>query len=85
MDNSALVDFQPTEYVDISEEIEGKLELLAFHESQLVWLQDHDGNDVMENTRLFARVRGIQCGVKYAEGFRMCMVDHRFTTKRMLP
>lgn len=85
MDNSGLLNDVPTEFVDITDEIETKLNMLAMHESQLVWLQDHDGNDVIENTRLFARVRGIQSGVKYAEGFRQCNIDHRIVTKRMLP
>ena len=85
MENSGLLNCDPTEYVDITDHIETKLKMLSMHESQITWLGDHDGNDVIENTRMFARVRGIQCGVKYAEGFRQCNVDHRNTTKRLLP
>ena len=59
--------------------------MLANHESQLVWLRDHDDVDVLENTRAMARIRGLQCGVQYAEGFRQCMTDHRIVAKRMLP
>ncbi len=85
MDNSALFGCEPTEYVDITDELELKLEMLACHESQVVWLKDHDDNDILDVTRTLARFRGIQCGVKYAEGFTQCRVDHRVTTKRLLP
>lgn len=85
MDNAALLNCEPTEYVDITEELETKLEMLRCHESQLTWLQDHDDNDIIESTRIYARLRGIQSGVKYAEGFRQCRIDHRITTKRLLP
>ena len=85
MDNSGLLDSEPTEYVDITNELETKLQMLACHESQLVWLQDHDDNDIMEVARTFARFRGIQCGSKYAEGFRQCNTDHRVTFRRLLP
>lgn len=85
MDNSSLLGCEPTEYVDVTDQMETKLQMLAYHESQLVWLRDHDDIDILENTRAMSRVRGLQCGVKYAEGFRQCMTDHRVTTKRMLP
>ena len=85
MDNAALLNCEPTEYVDITEELETKLEMLRCHESQLTWLQDHDDNDIIESTRIYARLRGIQSGVKYAEGFRQCRIDHRIATKRLLP
>ncbi len=84
-DNSGLLGCQPTEYVDITDELELKLKMLACHESQVVWLKDHDDNDVLEITRTFARFRGIQSGVKYAEGFTQCLTDHRIVTKRLLP
>lgn len=85
MDNASLLSCEPTEYVDITEELETKLEMLKCHESQITWLQDHDDNDIIEATRTYARFRGIQSGVKYAEGFRQCLIDHRITTKRLLP
>ena len=85
MENSGALGPQPTEYVDITEEIDAKLQMLACHESQVKWLMDHDGNDVLETTRQFTRFRGIQCGVKYAEAFRQCLTDHRIVAKRLLP
>lgn len=85
MDNSSLLNCEPTEYVDITDELETKLKMLACHESQIVWLKDHDDNDIIEATRTFARFRGLQSGVKYAEGFRQLRIDHRIVTKRLLP
>lgn len=85
MDNTSLLNSNPTEFVDISDEIELKLQMLACHESQIAWLLDHDDNDIIDNTRVYARLRGIQCRVKYAEGFTVCTTDQRPVTKRMLP
>lgn len=85
MDNSALLNCEPTEYVDITDELETKIKMLDCHESQIAWLADHDDNDIVELTRTSARMRGIQSGVKYAEGFRQCRIDHRIVTKRLLP
>ena len=85
MDNSNYINCEPYEYVDISDVIDTKLEMLACHESQVVWLKDHDGVDVLETTKTFARMRGIQCGTMYAEGYRRLMASQRATTKRLLP
>lgn len=85
MDNASLLNCEPTEYVDITDELETKIEMLLCHESQMEWLAAHDSNDIVDNTRVFARFRGIQSGVKYAEGFRQLRIDHRVTTKRLLP
>ena len=85
VDNSNYVDSEPDFYVDISDEIETKLQMLACHKSQIVWLKDHDDADVLEDTRIASAFRGLQCGVKYAEGFRRCNTGLRNTTKRLLP
>lgn len=85
MDTLAGVNFNPTEYVDISEVIELKLEALACHESQIVWMKDHDGIDFIDFVRTCSKFRGLQCGVEYAEGFTMCQTWPRLTTKRLLP
>jgi len=85
MDNSDYINCEPYEFVDITEEMDKKLEMLACHESQLVWLRDHDGIDVLETTRVYAQMRGAQCGVKYAEGYRRLIAGLRGTTKRLLP
>lgn len=75
----------PTEYVDISEDIETKIAMLAEHESQVQWLSDHDGMNVLETTRLMSRFRGYQCNVDYAEGFIYCMQYHKMPVRRYLP
>ena len=85
MDNGGEIDSEPDEYVDITDQLETKLDMLACHKSQVVWLRDHDGIDVLDNTRAAARFRGSQCGVQYAEAFRICRADQRMTTKRYLP
>lgn len=84
-DNSNGINVIHTEYVDITEEIDLKMEMLACHESQLVWLRDHDGIDVIADERAKAAFRGIQCNVKYAEGFTQLLSAQRLVTYRMLP
>ncbi len=85
MDTLAGVNFNPTEFVDISEEIELKLKMLNCHESQLVWMKDHDGIDFADMVKTCSKYRGYQCGADFAEGFRQCQVYLKGTTKRLLP
>lgn len=85
MDTLAGVDFVPTEFVDITDEIDLKIEMLECHKSQLVWMKEHDGIDFADMVRTCSKYRGYQCGVKYAEGFRKCNVYLKNTTKRLLP
>lgn len=85
MDTLAGVDFQPTEYVDISAEIGLKLKMLNCHESQLVWMKEHGGIDFADMVKTCSKYRGYQCGAAYAEGFRQCRAYLKGTTKRLLP
>lgn len=85
MDTLMGLGFQPTEYVDVSDVIETKAAMLEAHDSQLTWLRDHDGTDIVEQMRTAARFRGLQCGVRYAEGFVPCLTWLRGTTRRLLP
>lgn len=85
MDTLAGVGFNPTDYVDISDEIDLKIKMLECHESQLVWMREHDGIDFADMVRTCSRYRGYQCGAEYAEGFRQCQVYLKGTTKRLLP
>ena len=85
MDNLAGMKFEPTMYVDITDEIELKLQMLECHESQIKWLYDHDGCDILDDVRTMSRLRGIQCSRKYAEGFRVCRTGSRNTAERLLP
>ena len=85
MDSLAGVNFQPTEYVDITEEIDLKIRMLRCHRSQLEWMREHDGIDFADMVRTCSRYRGYQCGAAYAEGFRMCRAYLKGTTARLLP
>lgn len=85
MDTLAGIGFIPTEYVDISEEIECKLEAIACHESQVKWLLEHDNIDFLDFARTCNKYRGLQASCKYAEGFRQYAGWPRFRTRRMLP
>ncbi|MHC1693647.1 MAG: PIG-L deacetylase family protein [Sphaerochaetaceae bacterium] len=85
MDTLAGIDFNPTEYVDISSVIDLKLEALACHASQIVWMKDHDGIDFIDFVRTCSKFRGLQCSVAYAEGFTQCKTWPRMLAKRLLP
>ena len=85
MDTLAGVNFNPTEYVDISDVIDLKMQMLKCHESQLVWMLEHDGIDFADMVKTCSRYRGYQCGADYAEGFRPCQVYLKGTTQRLLP
>lgn len=64
----------PTTYVDVSEQINRKIEMLVCHESQREWLRAHHGMDeYVETLKRYGAERGRQIGVSYAEAF----VQHR--------
>ncbi len=85
METAAGVNFNPTEYVDITPYYEKKVEMLLCHESQAVWLKEHDNVDYTNECRLLSEFRGMQCKVQYAEAFRPCIVSHRLVPYRILP
>lgn len=85
MDTLAGVDFLPTEYVDVTDTMETKIKMLECHESQVSWLRDHDHIDIIDFVRTTAKFRGLQCGVKFAEGFRKLEAWGRLSTNRLLP
>lgn len=85
MDTLAGVGFIPTEYVDITEEMEQKLEAVACHESQVKWMMEHDHIDFLDFVRTCNKYRGLQSSCQYAEGFRQFAGWPRFRTKRLLP
>ena len=85
MDSFALKGFEPPEYVDITPYIYNKIKAILCHESQDKWMREHDGLALDEFVEKCSAVRGYQCGVKYAEGFKPDMNYGRMSTKRLLP
>ena len=85
MDTLAGVGFNPTVYVDVTDFIDLKLQMLECHESQIVWMREHDGIDFADMVKTCSRYRGYQCGAGYAEGFRQAQYYLKGTAKRLLP
>ena len=82
--------FIPTEYVDITDTMEIKMAMCREHNSQVSWMQDNY-KDTLSDKNFFdqyytvAKYRGLQCGVEYAEGFRMANDAFRVAPFRVLP
>lgn len=85
MDNLAGMRFEPTTYVDITDTIELKLQMLECHESQLKWMRDHDHIDFADFVRTCSKFRGYQSNCAYAEGFTEELVYPKVITERLLP
>ena len=85
MDNYLGVDFIPEEFVNITEVIEIKKEMVMQHRSQFAHLKERTGEDILEDMLDLARLRGKQSGVKFAEGFRLFRVWPHIRTYRLLP
>lgn len=85
MDNLGGHNFLPTEYVDISDTFELKMQMLECHESQLKWMREHDNIDFADFVRTTAKYRGLQCGVPYAEGFCQAYSYAKVRPERLLP
>jgi len=65
-----------------------KMQMLAKHESQVGdWLKNQYGENALtlETVEVISRFRGIQCGVKYAEGFIRAQAYPRNITGTLLP
>ena len=82
--------FVPTEYVDITDTMDIKMAMCREHKSQVSWMSDNyketmADKDFFEDYKTIARYRGIQCGVEYAEGFRMANDAFRVVPRRILP
>jgi LmbE family N-acetylglucosaminyl deacetylase len=70
MDTLALVGATPQRWVDISNTLDTKLDMLREHRSQNDWLRCTDGTDYVDYATRQARLRGLQCGTSAAEAFR---------------
>jgi LmbE family N-acetylglucosaminyl deacetylase len=85
MDTIAGINFTPDEYVDITETIDVKIEMMMKMESQLGWLKEMHDCDSAEFIRTVARFRGFQANVGYAEAFKQQKMYPQGLTKRILP
>lgn len=85
MDTLAGKGFQPGEYVNSTDTMDLKRQMLACHESQITWLKEHDNIDILDFMDAVARFRGLQCGVRFAEAFRVEDVWPRTVPRRVLP
>jgi len=85
MDTVGGLGFLPEEYVDISEQFEKKKEMLSCHDSQITFVEKHHRGDLLELAEVTGRIRGLQSGARYAEGFRRHDVWERNVTRRLLP
>jgi N-acetylglucosamine malate deacetylase 1 len=85
MDTILSVGFDPQEYVDITDTLATKLAMMSQHASQLTWLKEHDNLDILDLIETTAKLRGYQCGARYAEGFIPYRAGFRQVPRRELP
>lgn len=73
---------ESAEYVNITSVMETKRRMLLSHDSQISWLKEHDGVDLIAQVEAQDRMNGIKCGVQFAEKF----VPRGFrSAERLLP
>jgi LmbE family N-acetylglucosaminyl deacetylase len=84
VDNRAGIRFEPTHLVDITETHDIKRRMLECHRSQCMGT-DGPYDSLLESMETLSRLRGIQCGVRYAEGFRVCASFGRRRVEPLLP
>lgn len=70
MDNVAGIDFVPDTYVDVTETLDLKKEMLRCHESQVQWMAKARHTNMEYLIEWLGAWRGLQCGAGYAEAFR---------------
>jgi len=71
MDTVAGIDFAPEFYCDIAETVELKKDMLRCHTSQIQWMARYRHTDIEYIIEWVGAWRGLQCGARYAEGFRV--------------
>jgi LmbE family N-acetylglucosaminyl deacetylase len=77
MDALAMTDFEPTIYIDVSEFVAVKDQMLACHESQLRRATDRDFVSLADLMHHHLSARGLQADVPAAEAFRPCLAFKR--------
>jgi LmbE family N-acetylglucosaminyl deacetylase len=84
-DTVAGVDFHPEEYVDIVEVWDIKRKMIECHRSQVERMEGYRGVGLPAMAETLSRLRGIQCGVEFAEAFRKENAWGRVRPGRLLP
>jgi N-acetylglucosamine malate deacetylase 1 len=84
-DTGGGVGFNPDIYVDITKEIGIKKEAYSKHESQLEWMKTFGISNFEAYVDIFSGFRGLQAGVKYAEGFIGCKFWNFMPDYKLLP
>jgi LmbE family N-acetylglucosaminyl deacetylase len=85
MDTVLGIGFHPEVYVDITEVMDVKIEMLSKHQSQIRYMRERDGLDFLDCMKTAARYRGYQCGVAFAEGFIAERIYPSVSPRRDLP
>ena len=85
MDTLFGIEFEPVEYVDISEVIDAKRTAIECHRTYLEYLSRAHDRDLLEEMEIVARYRGLQCGSHYAESFCLTRRSGRLRAERLLP
>ncbi len=85
-DTAAGINFAPEVYVDITSTYETKKQMLACHQSQNAWINDvFEGRSIAQMMEVQTAFRGLQAGVRYAEGFRALETFPRARDYSLLP
>ena len=84
-DNAAGINFLPEAYVDITETLPTKLEMLSKHKSQIEWMGCFGNDKIKEYLTTIAKFRGLQAGCDYAEGFRAYRIYGYMPDFKLLP
>ena len=80
------IGFEPTDYVDITEEFKLKKKALSKHESQMVWMEKLGASKgFAKNMEIQSAFRGIQFQCEYAEAFISLNKYPRAVNRVLLP
>ncbi|MGC1685499.1 MAG: PIG-L deacetylase family protein [Candidatus Acidiferrales bacterium] len=73
MDTIGGINFQPQDYVDITETMDLKRKMLSHHVSQIEFMRKRYNMTLVEFMEICSAFRGLQASVRYAECFRRSM------------
>jgi len=84
MDTINGVNFSPEVYVDTSQVWEKKVKMIQAY-SELDWISEYTGTELLQMCETLSRVRGIQVQVEHSECFQMEKAWGRLRAERVLP